>query len=922
MPVKARNRYSPRVRTRALPVVAAAALTALLACGERRVELPLEVQSGDLVIVVSTIDGRATPSRIVVRPGEPIRVASDPERPIFTWVLRADAQVGPDGAPLDPALIEGAVARFVEDPRGEGGACERCQAPTLGAPQVVHPGDVCPLPDFAGGAVWRAEDGKYACRGGPGGRLCPEGAAQDVADLEQVRRRLRIDRPGACACTPSPPPASLEGLEITPIAPDNGFPLYAFAEAPGDRIAGFGRDGRLLVADTGGLAEANVDFPVDVQAAVGLRSGGFLVTGDLFNTGARDAPGYFRFGVEGGRLTDPVEVRPSAPVLARRMRYLGGPDQDFPLYLAGGIRDALGVDPALFACTDDRLACQQVSLTTCAIRPDFTRLEDVLITDGGFGLAVGNNALYYKTPTAGGPEPNDDWRCDQPLGPFEAPGEEGAITLSRFRSIGRVGSRLFVCGQEEVPACTPSRAVVLTATAGATDPSWRIAHVGPRNSSCSSFIEGAAKVTFVRSGTRLVDLDAATGEVTDETTVFERYGPLDGFYELYPMPSGAVVVRASENRVFVATASTAFRPVYGEAERRARTFHAALPKPGGGFYAFGDPPAPVEVRATGEVGPHPGDFSALDGARIFAATRAGEGTTDGLPVLLGGERDGRPLLVRGRLTAAGLEGAAEIPLPEGAVSVRHLAHLGDRAVAGTLGTRLFSVQGEVAEPIELAWDDPLTEALESRPTDPIDGCSGEPRRLDLWRALFGSNGVGWAIGARGVAFQLTPAGGGATRAERFAVPASTQLTAGLAQCAARTWLGGQGRVVDASGIEDTSLQLFSLSAVDEPRRGETPGDALDPRRAALAPLAEVEIDTVQVLDIVYGVPIAVLADLDARGDVTPTVVLDNGFLYRARAGARLEYLRVPFRPSFAVQGETGAVLFGGGDARLALGRPR
>jgi hypothetical protein len=127
----------------------------------------------------------------------------------------------------------------------------------------------------------------------------------------------------------------------------------------------------------------------------------------------------------------------------------------------------------VFACTDDRLACQQVNFTECPTRIDFSHITDAVLLDNGFGLGVARNALYYKTPSPGGGEPNprDTWRCAQPTGPFEGPGpEDPPVRIARFVAAGASGDRAYLCGVVETPACEAESVVVLTATAGGGGP--------------------------------------------------------------------------------------------------------------------------------------------------------------------------------------------------------------------------------------------------------------------------------------------------------------------------------------------------------------------------------------------------------------------------------------------------------------------
>lgn len=909
---------------------------ALAACG-KDASLPLDMGPGDVAVLVSTVDGRAVPHTRPYVAGEAIQVPSDPDKPIYAWVLRASDQVTPQGAAVPAELLAATAARLVPDPAdpsGATGACGRCLLATATAPMVVQAGDACPLPHFMRGSVWRKVDGAFVCRGAEGSSVCPAGDAADDGEIEEVRRRLRIDRPGACACAEPEAPDALQGMEMRAIAPAaNPIPLTIYAKNSAGQVAGFSQAGSGLFEPATGRADVTPisEWPITVKTTVALRNGDFLVTGDAFNSGAVDEQSYYRFRPGPAGLEGPTRVEPSAPVLAERMRYLGGPTNDFPLYLIGGIRDALGIGPAVFACTDDRLACQQVNFTECPTRIDFSHITDAVLLDNGFGLGVARNALYYKTPSPGGGEPNprDTWRCAQPTGPFEGPGpEDPPVRIARFVAAGASGDRAYLCGVVETPACEAESVVVLTATAGAADPQWRVAHRGPANSWCADFLPRPGGMTFVRSGYRLVHMDAA-GVVTGSEDAVARYGPVDGFSQVNGLGDGWLLARASENRAFVATASAAFAPLYGPVARQRREFLAAAPRAGGGFWAFGETDGPVAVRIqesggrfTGaEVQDTPDTSGLLAGARI---TGAAVDPGDPSVVVVAGRKEG-PFLARLTLGEGGVVSGTRLEVPAEAEELFKVAAVGPGTfIASSRTTRLYAWSGGAVSEVDVRWDRPDTEDEERRPADPVNGCTGAVGRLDLWRALAGGAGAAHAVGARGLVFRIHATGPGAFRAERFTLPETTQVSAAGGLCPDQALIAGRGEVVDSAGINTTTVQFFELAEQEEPRKGETPTAPLDPRRATLSPVGVMEVETLNVWDLRNGVPRAVLPDRPPTGGARGRsfgVVLDNGLVHRMGSGQGLRYLRVPFRPEAVAQDAAGYVLFGAGDGRLALGIP-
>jgi len=907
------------------------AILGLVAC-QSGVELQIEANEGDQIVVVSSIDGRTTPRLYAATPGAPLRV--DGEGPFFTWVLRPKEHIDALGEPLAAEILAGTTVRMAADRRdanSDKGGCDRCVAPTASSPTVVHPGDSCPLPRFNRGALWTEQDGKYTCAGAEDSTVCRAGSAAQSEQIEQMRQQLRLDSPGTCVCPSPAARTSLADLEILPFAPqESPLPLTHFAANDAGQVAAFSRVGALLYDPASGQTQTQ-SFPgaEDVtRSAVALRNGNFLVASNVFNSGPYSQVTFSEYVTQDGVLSAPQPISTNSPARPQRMRYLGGEDDDFPLYLIGSVIAPLGLEPAVFACSDDRLACQQVNFSACARREDFENIDDAIIADTGFGLGVAKNALYYKTANPPGtlnPAPNDDWRCAQPLGPYEdLEPSAGNYNLERFNTIGATEGRLFVCGIEKVEACDSARPIVLTASATVSDPTWQVAYQGPEGATCGQFLPRSAGIGLILSGARLIDFDRS-GQLRNEGTLFEAFGSLDGIYSTYSLGPDVVLSTAANNRLFVATASSSYQAIYGPTDRTPRTYRCALPRPGGGFMVFGDTRGPVEVDALGQRFTELSDdpVAGVTNAHIYAvASGEGEASQYSLPVLIGGDKDNRPYLAHAVVDANGLTDVRPIELPPDALRVTDIARIGQRWVVGTLGTRLFEVRGDTAQEVPLDWDDPSTEVIERRPADPVDGCSGGSNRQDLWYSMFGAEGVAWATGKDGVVFQLTPGAEG-IRAERFLVPEGTLVAAGMAQCSAETLLGVRGRSLDAGGNEWIRLRLLGLQSIDEPRRGEAAAMTLDPRRQGFAPTAEDSaFQVLNVFDIIFGTPVAVLPDVALNGKPSQAVVLSNGYVFRVASGqTRVEHLRVPFDVVFAAQDEAGTILFGAGEGRLAVGAP-
>lgn len=901
----------------------------LAACSDG-VSLPLDAQAGDLIVVLSTVDGRATPQIFVHDPGKVLQVDSDAERPIFTWVLPKAAQVDEQGQALSAEQLALATARLAGDsldPVANTGSCERCNAPTLSAPIVVHPGDSCPLPSFSPGGIWKAEL-DYGCRAAKDSNLCPEGSVDDQAAIEEARRQIRIDRPGTCACSVASTSPSLSELEIVPFSPaQSPVPMTTFADNDAGEVAAFGHSGAFMIRpdETEATVTLYSDIAWTVTTAVGLRSGDFLVTGQGFNTGPFPEQVFHRFSADANSkfVHEVADVR--SPARPQRMKYLSGTDDEYPLYFLGSSRTIFGSDPALFACTASGENCQPVGIAACMARPALRALRDAVVNDNGFGLAVAEDALYYKTPNPTGTPRlsiNDTWRCSQPEGPFPSLDPEGeAIDFETFRTIGVSKDRLFLCGETSPPQCEARRAVVITATASANDPNWRVAYLGPPNSQCRDFVPQADGTGILLAGGQLVEFNDE-GHITQEGHVTETFGPVTSFYRAWPLSPGRVVATTSHNRVWVGTSSQAFAPIYGSQTAPRRTYRAAVARPGGGFIAFGATTGPVLVDALGLSWTELEDANgALSGAQIYAVARAeGSATPDSLPLILGGKKDGLPYLIKATVTGSGLQDVMQYDVPEETGTVTKIADLGGSTLVATLDTRLFILKDDSLKEVDLDWDDPFTDGLERRPAPPEDRCSGGVGQLNLLKSVFGSEGTGWAAGTN-LLFQVTPGAQG-PRAERYNLPPDTDTTAGQARCSAQTTMAARTNVLGGGGIKITQLKMFELETESEPRRGETAETMLDPRRQRFTPISPLDFETLTDPNLRLGLAVAVLPDRGSFGSASEALVLNNGFIMRVGSGQpRVEYLRVPFSPQFAVQDEAGTVLFGGAEGQLAVGAP-
>lgn len=921
------------------------------ACGGAA-EIPLEYRPDDVAIVAATVDHRLVVSLEPFGADSPITVESDEGSPVYTWVLRQEDFVEPGGAPIAPAVLQQVVPRLsdvVPDPNGNSGACNRCFAPTRTAPQVINEGESCTIPSFVRGAIWKEENGSFVCSGAADSPICSAGPEADQKLVEEVRRLIRIDWPGPCACNGEPEATSLEGLDVRPISPVAApYPMNAFAQDQEGRVAGFST-GAAILYDPTTMATDLVrieDWPVTVEEAIALRDGGgFLVASREFNTGFLDKYRFDRFEVADGRLVGPIEVAREHLARPRRIEYLGD-HPDFPLYLLGNIRGNLGIiEPAMFACNDASMACQRAGLEQCEDESQLANVLDVEILPGGSGFALADHAFYYRAsnaPPRSNPDPNDPWTCSQNRDPWPWRGEaEEPVKTRLFSSLGRAGNRLFVCGLTSTPPCEPDYAVVLTATITSSvgvvpDPSWEVVYRGSDWTRCGSFLEvpGAPNQTRLHlSGQRLVDFDA-TGAVVQETSIADVYGEVPGLHSLLDLAQpGFAALQSNESQLFLKEEGAPLTRIYGGEARERADYRAAVALGEGDFLAFGHPDGAARIRVLEST---VDGFPEVD-VRVLAdptgAIKAGDALRDavldrketeaaGVPVVLvAGERESDTLLLR-LVVGDGEILRSDVLTPPGSVDDLGAVRIGEAApgqfVVGTEGTRILRVVNDEVTELDIDFDDPDTEEVEVRPTREPNACSGNVPRLDAWRAVDGKNGVAWVVGSDQLAFRVT-----GDRVERFMGAASIEYSALRVTCPDDVLLAGRGHTVDLAGVDQFRMQFWGVAPVEM----EEEEISLGVRRGqALQEVGEEQITSISILSIVQGYPRAVFPDVAEGGGPAQhrpfAVALSNGYLPRFFAASGLDHVRPPFSPEVVVQSPGGYVLYGGRDSRLALGVPK
>lgn len=920
------------------------------ACGGD-VEIPLQYRATDVAVVASTVDHDLVVRVEPYTPGEPLVVKSDEGTPVYTWVLRPEDFVRPSGEQIGADVLEQVVARLsdvVPDPNGERGACNRCFAPTPTSPQVINEGESCTIPSFVRGAVWKRGEAGFVCSGASDSPICSAGPEPDQKLVEEVRRLIRIDWPGACACDGEAEATSLEALKVRPISPaSDPHPMNAFAQDRQGRLAGFSTGAAILYDPTTMTTDLVLidDWPVTVEDAVATRDGnGFLVASQEFNTGFLNRYRFDRFEVMDGRLVGPIEVAREHVARPERIEYLGD-HLDFPLYLLGNIRGTLGiVEPALFACNDRSMACQRASLERCGDESQLANLLDVEILPDGSGFGLADHGFYFRAPNpppASNPDPNDTWSCSQNREAWPWRGDvEEPVKTRLFSALGRAGNRLFVCALSSTPPCEPDYAVVLTATVTSSvgvvpDPSWEVVHRGGDWSRCQGFLQVPGQPEQTRlhlSGQRLVDFDTS-GAVVRETSIAEAYGEVPGLQSVFDLAlPGSSALQSDESQLFLKAEGEPLSRIYGSERRERATYRAAVAIGEGDFLAFGHPDGVVRVRVLESMrdGFPEVDIRLLEDptGAIVAGDALRDAVLDrketdaaGVPaVLVAGERDADTLLLR-LVIGEGEIIRSDVLVPPASADNLGAVRIAEAApgqfVVATEGTRILRVVNDQVTELAIDFDDPDTDIAESRPTRSPDRCSGNVPRLDAWRAVDGKHGVAWVVGSDQLAFRVT-----GDRVERFMGAASIEYSALRVTCPDDVLLAGRGHTVDLGGVDQFRMQFWGLAPVEQEEE-----ISLGARRThALQELAEEQITSINIGSISQGYPRAIFPDVADGGSSAQhrpfAVALSNGLMPRFFSAGGLEHVRPPYYPEVVVQSPGGYVLYGGRNSRLALGVPK
>ena len=883
--------------------------------------LPIEVSDRELVVVVSSKGGRLQTQFI---DGLGLRLDADEDRPVFAFRLRAEDYQAPDGHVLTREELRTLSLGFVSN-EGVGsfppGSCGRCLALSRVPPFRFSPGDACPIPAFEAGASFQRNGGGYRCAGAPNSPLCMEGTPEEATAIEAVRRGIRIQWPGPCACEIPDQAPSLRGLTVQGILPEEApLPLSAFARLQDGRIAGFSDVGYALL-DPNGLEPrihwVTPPWGVGIRSALTLDSGAVLAFGPRFNTGLLDVYTFLRFEPTKTGLTPPQRLDTATQVRPRSARYLARGEK-LPLFLFGSVNISGNLLPGLAACNDD-LQCQDVSLERCRDERNNRQLRGVSILPDGTGVGVSDTAVYLKAPRESLdplPLPTDSWVCTQPEGPFPADDGASSLRVSFYREIAHLGNRVFICVTAEPAPCETSFAAVLTATVAGTpdaalEPDLRVAYRAPARVFCENFLPNPVnpqQLRLVLSGGRTVDFDAE-GHVVEQGTAIDDFGQTVSVSDVVPLDDDHAIFMTPGHRVFEVKEGRATL-IYGPKGIPKASFRAIVSIGPGSFLAFGDPAGVWEITGgSPDSLPTTRFIPDADGILTNLQVHTAAWNTQDQHVLLGGRQGDVPFLIEVEVDDRIRQvRTLTVPSDFDGLTIQYLTSVGPaRFVAATEQSRLLAIEDGTVTAVDIDWDDPTTTETEGPPFFSGDDCRAPSSTPSVFRDLEGSAGVAWAVGDEGSVLRVI-----GTRAERFAVPNDITFDALAVTCPDIAHFGAMG-LVETGGAVRSVLELYTLTSKPDP---------FDPRGLSLLGIGKTEIEAVRVGSLRDGTPVGILRDFVAPGQPPFAVVHTNGFLFRPFSTDPIEYIRAPFDPTAVVQSEDGTVLFGADQGRLAIGRLR
>jgi hypothetical protein len=606
----------------------------------------------------------------------------------------------------DLTTIEGLRAYAVgERPEGYG-ACGRCSGASHSAPQAIHDGDECAVPRFA---------------------------AYEGDDRAAIEARLRIGFEGPCACAPlvEDPAAAPPVLDLL-VRGEDSWPHDSIAVTASGAVALFGEHHSIAIARNG---ERTVREGADLPFA-----------GRVFAAAGTPAGTFFTLSWEGPNRKIKVLDEELAFAADLDLGVVGANLVPFREGLVMVVGEQPGQEPVALLCHDD-VPFDCWSLWSGPFLQVGRTLVDAERMPDGSLVLVGFNGFVLVDHL---PLDPSDRPAVRVLGTeFTNPLLDEGVPSS----LGHAGQWLLLCVQHSKDARLLAARIDRSSVTAPEPPVFRELYRG--GSVCRRFSSvpgepNAARMVLALGQTVVIDASDPDAPIArDAAPTYVPLGAGETVNGMETHDDGATVAWTGfegRSKIWLREGE-ALRLLYGVDEPPIAPI-SELVVAGDRVIAVRST-APSDVLYEDRV--ESIDFEGPRGSILRAAYDSLRNEL----LLAGADASG------GWLGRAALEGGTiEVMRPEGLGAVRRIAEIDPgRFVMSTEDERMFSLEEDRLEPIDLDWDDPTTDGIE-REVDPICG----ERLTDLAVAA----GRAHAAGCGGTLFEIDAAA--LASAHRIAIP--------------------------------------------------------------------------------------------------------------------------------------------------------
>jgi hypothetical protein len=776
-------------------------------CSTKTIRLvPSDAAAGDLLIAAH-VDQKGSlvdVASAVLPEAAMTKTNPDANEIVLLFLLHPGDFVNPDGTPLSAGAFRAVRVRRASEPPADGdhGACLRCLAPTFAPPQIAEAGDSCAPSIFASASAHR---------------VTSDGAVDmPLTDaLLGVRDQIRIDWPGACACTApfaaGGPKRATTPLRVCPLGGDTSMFWPSAFTIANDGTVFSASQGFASVIPPGQAMPSSGLIRIEpamheIEGLAALPQGParFLLSTrrglDIFG-----GEGLRLFSGPAGTLTrfddelKSVTAISVSPLDASGSLYLLGADPpDARSFAAAWHLDMSGTPELETFDVEADDACDTTRAVAIAGAVTLDNGDAVALTKGGTFLfrAAGANL----------------WQCTAKARAPKAP----ETTDYSFASIGAIGRRVFACLLASQLGLVLTATVPMPLDVSAIKPATLTQFGSGTGVGCIALFrlpESPDRIHAIMTDgqARWIDAFDVAGnqvlKVVDHAdpaaivgTPFDRIATsssgwvavTDGIGQIHRRQAGGTFTLASAVTSFGAPSSWGIAPgatgeIWGFAANQ-RPIRFSLAE---NAHDCSDVSAATSTQAT---------LSGWDG--IVAAARD---TTSRRAFLIGG-----PAMGMNRLARVDLDSGLEEEIDPGPTKSSMLSMIRELAQGTFLvlfndGT-LYSLHHGALAPIVDEWDDPST-----------PGTEVQPPSFHGWTRIDTSTGVGWAMGDHAIGRVLWNSQGGLRiegwwlgRLQMSASSVPTVPSAVRSLCPDQVLVGSDERTVLPAGMGGRYFGLWSI----------------------------------------------------------------------------------------------------------------